>query len=80
VEFLLTTLMVRYMLDTPSPVMPNEGDTVEQIDVKFKWEEDNYTCRGNIGSQLDYVDFKFICFTTRNSTNQLYYSKGYRTT
>jgi hypothetical protein len=30
-----------------------------------------------VGSQLDYVDFKFICFTTRNSTNQLYYSKGY---
>jgi hypothetical protein len=33
-----------------------------------------------IGSCLDYVDFKFISFTTRNSTNQLYYSKGYWTT
>jgi hypothetical protein len=32
------------------------------------------------GSLLDYVDFKLISFTTRNSTNQLYYSKGYRTT
>jgi hypothetical protein len=27
-----------------------------------------------------YVDFKFISFTTRNITNQLYYSKSYRTT
>jgi hypothetical protein len=32
------------------------------------------------GSQLDYMDFKFISFTICNSTNQLYYSKGYRTT
>jgi len=46
VEFLLTTLKVRYVLDTPCPVVPNEGATVEQTDVKFKWEEDNYTCRG----------------------------------
>jgi len=36
VEFLLTTLKVRYVLDTPFPVVPNEGATVEQIDVKFK--------------------------------------------
>jgi hypothetical protein len=33
-----------------------------------------------LGSRLGYVNFKFISFTTRNSTNQLYYSKGYRTT
>jgi len=27
-----------------------------------------------------YMDFKFMSFTTRNTMNQLYYSKGYRTT
>jgi hypothetical protein len=48
VEFLLTTLKARYVLDTPCPNVPAEGATDEQIDVKFKWEEDGYTCWGNI--------------------------------
>jgi hypothetical protein len=48
VEFLLTTLKARYVLDTPCPNVPAEGATDEQIDVKFKWEEDDYTCWGNI--------------------------------
>jgi hypothetical protein len=52
VEFLLTTLKVRYVLDTPCPVVPNERAIVEQTDVKFKWEEDNYTCCGNILNTL----------------------------
>jgi hypothetical protein len=52
VEFLLTTLKVRYVLDTPCPDVRAEGATNEQIDLKFKWEEDNYTCRGNILNTL----------------------------
>jgi hypothetical protein len=45
IEFLLTTMKV-YVLDTPCLVVPADGATDEQTDVKFKWEEDNYTCRG----------------------------------
>jgi hypothetical protein len=52
VEFLLTTLKVRYVLDTPCPVVPEEGATDEHTDVIVKWEEDNYTCRGNILNTL----------------------------
>jgi hypothetical protein len=39
-----------------------------------------YTTSLSYGSRFDYVNFKFISFITRSSTNQLYYSKGYRTT
>jgi hypothetical protein len=52
VEFLLMTLKVRYVLDTPCPIVPNKGVTDEQTDVMFKWEEDNYTCHGNILNTL----------------------------
>ena len=36
------------MLDTPCPDVLTEEATDKQIDVKFKREEDNYTCWGNI--------------------------------
>lgn len=48
VEFLLTTLKVCYVLDTPCPVVLEEGATDEHTDVIVKWEEENYTCRKNI--------------------------------
>jgi hypothetical protein len=43
VEFLLTTSKVRYVLDTPCPIVPTKGASREQIDAKLKREEDNYT-------------------------------------
>jgi hypothetical protein len=70
VEFLLTTLKVRYVLDTPCPVVPNEGATVEQTDVKFKWEEDNYTCRGNILNTL--IDPLFDMYALKKYAREIW--------
>ena len=53
VKFLLTTLKVRHVLDTPCLDIPAEGAIDKQINVKFKWEEDNYTCQGNILNQCN---------------------------
>ncbi|XP_008779653.1 uncharacterized protein LOC103699411 [Phoenix dactylifera] len=52
VEFLLTTLKVRYVLVTPCPAVSIENATKDQIAAKAKWEDDNYTCRGNILNTL----------------------------
>nr|GEX98449.1 zinc finger, CCHC-type [Tanacetum cinerariifolium]GEY19823.1 zinc finger, CCHC-type [Tanacetum cinerariifolium] len=44
-HFLLSTMSVVYVLNTP---IPDDGDdaTVEQIKRRNKWENDDYVCRG----------------------------------
>ena len=46
-HFLLTTLKVVYVLSTPMPEMIEE-ETVEQTRRRYKWENDDYICRGHI--------------------------------
>nr|GFA28864.1 retrovirus-related Pol polyprotein from transposon TNT 1-94 [Tanacetum cinerariifolium] len=45
--FLLTTLMVVYVLTTPMPELLEDA-TVEAIRIRTKWENDDYICRGHI--------------------------------
>ena len=52
VEFLLSTLKVRYVLDTLCPTISTENPTSDQVIAKTKWEDDNYQCRGNILNTL----------------------------
>jgi hypothetical protein len=70
VEFLLTTLKVRYVLDTPCPDIPAEGATNEQIDLKFKWEKDNYTCWGNILNTL--IDPLFDMYAPKKFAREIW--------
>ncbi|GKA89010.1 hypothetical protein Tco_0810822, partial [Tanacetum coccineum] len=46
-HFLLSTMSVVYVLNTP---IPDDGDdaTIDQIRRRNKWENDNYVCRGII--------------------------------
>ena len=52
-HFLLTTLRVVYVLNTPDPV-ETENETLIQARRRFKFENDDYICRGHIlNSMLD---------------------------
>ncbi|GJS93161.1 hypothetical protein Tco_0800129 [Tanacetum coccineum] len=56
-QFLLSTMSVVHVLTTP---MPEDGEnaTVEQIQKRSKWENDDYVCRGIIlnGMSLSLFD------------------------
>jgi hypothetical protein len=69
VEFLLITLKVRHVLDTPCLGVPTKGATDKQIDVKFKWEEDDYTCQGNILNTL--TDPLFNMYATKKFAREI---------
>ncbi|KAL3513934.1 hypothetical protein ACH5RR_026651 [Cinchona calisaya] len=46
-HFLLTTLNVVYVLNTPKP-MKNDEETLANTHARQKWENDDYICRGQI--------------------------------
>ncbi|GJV31762.1 zinc finger, CCHC-type containing protein [Tanacetum coccineum] len=46
-HFLLTTLKVAYVLSTPRPEFVEE-ETLEQTRKRYKWDNDDYICRGHI--------------------------------
>ncbi|KAL3510202.1 hypothetical protein ACH5RR_029603 [Cinchona calisaya] len=46
-HFLLATLNVIYVLNTPKP-MENDEETLANTRAKQKWEDDDYICRGHI--------------------------------
>uniref|UniRef100_A0A7C8YYZ5 Zinc finger, CCHC-type n=1 Tax=Opuntia streptacantha TaxID=393608 RepID=A0A7C8YYZ5_OPUST len=46
-HFLLTTLKVVYILDTPYPI-ETENETLDQARRRSKFENDDYICRGHI--------------------------------
>ena len=46
-HFLLTTLKVVYVLNTPYP-METENESLEQTHRRSKFENDDYICRGHI--------------------------------
>ena len=51
---LLTTLNVVYVLTTPWPALPQDGEE-ENLEVtrrRTKWENDDYICRGHILNSL----------------------------
>jgi hypothetical protein len=50
--------------------MRNEGATVEQTDVKFKWEEDYYKCRGNIFNAL--IDPLFDMYAPKKYAKEIW--------
>jgi hypothetical protein len=50
--------------------MPNEGATVKQTDVKFKWEEDNYTCHCNIFNTL--TDHLFDMYAPKKYAKEIW--------
>nr|GEU33221.1 hypothetical protein [Tanacetum cinerariifolium] len=46
-HFLLTTLMVVYVLTTPMPELLEDA-TVEELRIREKWENNDYICKGHI--------------------------------
>ena len=70
VEFLLTTLKVRFVLDTECPNVPTENPTPQQIAAKTNWDEANYTCRGNIPNLLS--DLLFDMYVPLKSARQIW--------
>ena len=70
VEFLLTTLKVRFVLDTECPNAPIENPTPQQIAAKTNWDEANYTCRGNILNLLS--DSLFDMYVPLKSARQIW--------
>ncbi|GJZ70357.1 hypothetical protein Tco_0633907 [Tanacetum coccineum] len=65
-HFLLTTLMVVYVLTTPMPELLEDA-TVEAIRIRAKWENDDYICRGHIlngmsDSLFDSVMEQALCY------------------
>jgi hypothetical protein len=58
------------VLDTPCLDVPAKGATDEQIDVKFKWKEDNYTCRGNILNTL--IDPLFDMYALKKFAREIW--------
>jgi hypothetical protein len=50
--------------------MPNEGATVKQTDVKFKWEEDYYTCHWNIFNTL--TDHLFDMYAPKKYAKEIW--------
>jgi hypothetical protein len=70
VEFLLTTLKIRYVLNTPCLDFPVQGAANEQIYGKFKWEEDKYTCQVNILNTL--TDPLFNMYTPKKFVREIW--------
>jgi hypothetical protein len=50
--------------------VPNEGAIVEQTDVKFKWEEDNYIGRWNILNT--FTDPLFDMYTPKKYAREIW--------
>ena len=55
-HFLLTTLKVVYVLNTPYP-METENKSLEQTRRRSKFENDDYICRGHILNSMSDVLF-----------------------
>ncbi|GKD38441.1 hypothetical protein Tco_1258648 [Tanacetum coccineum] len=47
-HFLLSSMSVVYVLTTPIPEDSGDHPIVEQVRKKFKWDNDEYVCRGLI--------------------------------
>nr|GEV15212.1 zinc finger, CCHC-type [Tanacetum cinerariifolium] len=68
-HFLLSTMSVVYILNTP---IPDDGDdaTVEQIRRRNKWENDDYVCRGILFNGMS--DSLFDIYQNVESGKELY--------
>ncbi|XP_008776837.2 uncharacterized protein LOC103696893 [Phoenix dactylifera] len=69
-EFILTTLKVKYVLENPCPIVPTENPTEEQLAVKRKWDEDNFFYRGNILNSL--TDSLFDMYAPMKSAKEIW--------
>nr|GFA55772.1 hypothetical protein [Tanacetum cinerariifolium] len=67
--FLLTTLMVVYVLTIPMPELLEDA-TVEAIRIRAKWENDDYICRGHILNGMS--DSLFGVYTNVESAKELW--------
>ncbi|GJR28412.1 zinc finger, CCHC-type containing protein [Tanacetum coccineum] len=68
-HFLLTTLMVVYVLTTPMPKLLEDA-TVEAIRIRAKWENDDYICKGHILNGMS--DSLFDVYTNVESAKELW--------
>ena len=68
-KFLLTTLKVVYVLISPKPEEV-EGETMEQIRQRQKWENDDYICTGHILNGL--CDALFDVYQDSTSAKDLW--------
>nr|GEV21405.1 zinc finger, CCHC-type [Tanacetum cinerariifolium] len=68
-HFLLTTLMVVYVLTTPMPELVKDA-TVEAIRIRAKWDNDDYICREHILNGMS--DSPFDVYTNVESAKELW--------
>ncbi|XP_028806167.1 uncharacterized protein LOC114761025 [Neltuma alba] len=68
-KFLLTTLNVAYVLNTPKP-QEKEDETIAEIRERQKWENDDYICIGHILNSL--CDALFDVYQDTTSTKDLW--------
>lgn len=68
-QFLLTTLKVSYVLNTPRP-MDNDNETIAETRERLKWENDDYICMGHILNGMS--DSLFDIYQCENSAKDLW--------
>ena len=68
-HFLLTTLKVVYVLNTPYPV-ETENETLDQARRRSKFEHDDYICRGHILNSMS--DALFDVYQNMESAKELW--------
>ena len=68
-KFLLTTLKVAYVLNTPKP-QETEAETIEQLRQRQKWDNDDYICTGHILNGLS--DALFDVYQDSPSAKELW--------
>ncbi|XP_057247239.1 uncharacterized protein LOC130589734 [Beta vulgaris subsp. vulgaris] len=71
-HFLLTALNVVYVLSTPMPPLPEDGEEepLETTRKRIKWENDDYICRGHILNSL--TDPLFDLYQNVESAKELW--------
>ena len=68
-HFLLTTLKVLYVLNTPYPV-ETENETLDQARRRSRFENDDYICRGHLLNSMS--DALFDMYQSMESAKELW--------
>ncbi|XP_017970429.1 PREDICTED: uncharacterized protein LOC108660681 [Theobroma cacao] len=69
-RFLLITLKVTYVLDTPPPNEKGDEESVDRTRLRQKWDNDDYICMGHILNGIS--DALFDAYQSEASEKQLW--------